>query len=172
MIPDVIRNCSLHVDGRRFLQEVDTLTPPKPKIKTEEHRGGGMDGPIRIDMGMEAMECSFSMLSVSPEVLKLFGVVIGSAFPAEFRAGLRTEGGAVKPLAVRVTGTVSQIDWGDWKSGDKAPVKIMMDVRSCRCTLDDEVALRYRSGKHGAHHRRSRPARVDESRPGRLGESR
>ena len=61
MIADVLKNMNLFVDGRGYAGVVDELTPPKLTMKTEEHRAGGMDAPVELDMGMEKLEASFSL---------------------------------------------------------------------------------------------------------------
>ena len=53
MLNDILKNMSLFVDGRGYAGNVDELNLPKLALKTEEFRGGGMDAPIEIDMGME-----------------------------------------------------------------------------------------------------------------------
>lgn len=56
MIPETFVNFNLFVDGTTFASAATSVTPPKLKIKTDEHRGGGMDAPVKMDMGMEALE--------------------------------------------------------------------------------------------------------------------
>ena len=56
MIPETLANLNLFVDGQSFQGDVTSLTLPKLTLKTEEHRAGGMDMPIELDMGMEKME--------------------------------------------------------------------------------------------------------------------
>ncbi|WP_183142474.1 phage major tail tube protein, partial [Pseudomonas coronafaciens] len=52
MIPETLSNLNLFVDGVSFQGDVPSLTLPKLTIKTEEHRAGGMDAPVELDMGM------------------------------------------------------------------------------------------------------------------------
>ena len=46
MIPQILTNLNLYVDGRGFAGRVTEIQLPKLKRKTEEHRAGGMDGPF------------------------------------------------------------------------------------------------------------------------------
>ena len=79
MTAKVLKNFSLFVDGRGYAGKAEEVTPPKLTIKTEEFRGGGMDAPIDIDLGMEKMECQFILVDFDAELMKLFGLVDGNA---------------------------------------------------------------------------------------------
>ncbi len=124
-ITDILRNCDLFIDGRGYAGRVEEMTPPKLTVQTEEHRAGGMDMAVEIDMGLEKMECEFSLSGVDREVLKLWGLVAGRVVPLTFRAALQNEDGAVTAVAVKVR----EIDWGTWKPGEKAPLKAVVAVR-------------------------------------------
>ena len=54
--PRVLKNMNLFVDGRGYAGRVDEIELPKLTLKTEEHRAGGMDVPVLIDLGMDKME--------------------------------------------------------------------------------------------------------------------
>ena len=90
MISDVLRNCDLFVDGRGYAGKVEEMTPPKLTVQTEEYRAGGMDAPVELDMGMEKLECGFSLGAVDAGVLKLWGLRAGARVPLTFR-GARAE---------------------------------------------------------------------------------
>ncbi len=50
MIPEVLVNTNLFVDGISFSGDVPSMTLPKIVVKTDEYRGGGMGGSIEMDM--------------------------------------------------------------------------------------------------------------------------
>ncbi len=50
MLPKILRNFNVFVDGRGYAGKIDEITLPKLTIKTEEYRAGGMDIPINIDI--------------------------------------------------------------------------------------------------------------------------
>ncbi len=139
MIQDVLKNMNLFVDGRGFVGKVDELTPPKLTVKTEEHRAGGMDAPVELDMGTEKLECDFSSSAIDAETLKLWGVAPGSLVPLTFRGALQSEDGSVKPLAMQCRGHVREIDFGSWKAGDKAVMKVAVALRYYKLEIDGET---------------------------------
>ncbi|MGJ7548183.1 phage major tail tube protein [Pseudomonas alloputida] len=123
MIPETLANLNLFVDGVSFQGDVPSLTLPKLTLKMEEHRPGGMDIPVELDMGMEKLEASFTTTGVRREALKFFGLADGTAFNGTFRGAFKGLKGAIKPVVVTLRGTLKEIDMGDWKPGDKAEIK-------------------------------------------------
>lgn len=125
----VIVNANVFIDGVGYFGKCTTLTPPKPKVNTEKYRGGGMDGPVPIDVGMEAMECSASFRGLDKRYLAKFGIASGSSrnVPMTFRGAMRSRDGSDEAAVVYVRGPVTEIDWGDWKAGEENEVKLMME---------------------------------------------
>lgn len=139
MIQDILRNLNLFVDGRGYAGRVDELTPPKLAVKTEEHRAGGMDAPVEIDMGLEKLECAFATSGIDPDVLKLWGVNAGTQVPLTFRGALQAEDGKVKALVIHARGQVRELDFGSWKPGEKAPLKATLACRYYKLELDGQT---------------------------------
>ena len=121
-------NCNCFVDGRGYAGDVEELTPPVLKLAMEEFRGGGMDMPDDIEVGMEKMEASFSLKNYSPELLKLFGFTPGQTVPLTFRGELRRRDGTVEGVVMRMRGKLRGLDSGSWKPGAMAMLKGMMTL--------------------------------------------
>ena len=123
MIPETLANMNLFVDGISFQGDVPSLTLPKLTLKTEEHRVGGMDVPVELDMGMEKQEAGFTTTGVRRESLKMFGLADGTGFNGVFRGAFKGLKGKVTPVIVTLRGLLKEVDMGDWKAGDKAEIK-------------------------------------------------
>ena len=123
---DVLKNFNLFVDGRGFAGNVEGFTPPALTLVTEDFRGGGMDAPVALDMGMEAMESSFSLISYDRDVLALFGVAEGNAFNATARGALESYDGTVTPVVHALRGKITKVEEDEWKPGEKMSLKITM----------------------------------------------
>ena len=134
MLNDILKNMSLFVDGRGYAGNVDELNLPKLALKTEEFRGGGMDAPIEIDMGMEKLECDFTPTRFDKDVLSLFGVSAGQAVPLTARGALVSDDGTQTAIVVNLQGMLREVEWGSWKAGDKATLKIAMALRYYKLT--------------------------------------
>ena len=139
MITDILRNINLFVDGRGYAGRVAEVNLPKLTVKTEEHRDGGMDAPVEIDMGLEKLECDFSISAIDADVLRSWGLNVGALVPVTFRGAVQSEDGSVKAVVAEVRGQVKEIDWGTWKPGEKTPLKAMIAPRYYKLTHDGQT---------------------------------
>jgi P2 family phage contractile tail tube protein len=125
-VRDVIKNFNLFVDGRGYAGQVEEFNPPKLTTKDEEFRGGGMDGSVEIEMGIEKLEADFSMLAFDRAVLSLWGVAVGKVVPFVLRAALQSEDGTVTAIAHTMRGRVKALEPGALKAGDKSSLKVSL----------------------------------------------
>ena len=124
----ILKNFNLFVDGRGYAGKADEVTPPKLTIKTEDFRGGGMDVPAAVDMGMEKLEGSFSIVEYDPEVLKQFGLVSGNQVQVTLRGAL-VDDKTTTPMTISLRGMFTDVDMGNFKAGDLATLKCSIACR-------------------------------------------
>lgn len=136
MIPQTLYNMNLFIDGISFAGVATQVTPPKLKIKAEEYRGGGMDAPIKMDLGLEILEANFSLSTLAPQALQCFGVADQSAFNGVFRGALRDHKGAVQACILTMRGMLTEVDMGDWKPAEKAESKFTLACSYYKFELD------------------------------------
>lgn len=115
----VLKDLNLTVDGYGYAGNIEEFKPPKLALKTEEHRAGGMDAPVAIEMGMEGLECSFILTGHFTEVLTAWGVVQDGKVQLTARGSLEDYAGNVTPVVVNLRGIITDIEDGSWKSGEK-----------------------------------------------------
>jgi len=139
MLDDVLKNMALFVDGRGYAGNVEELTLPKLTLKTEEFRNGGMDAPIEIELGMEKLECEFTLTRFDSSVLKLFGLSSGRTVPLTIRGAIVSDDGTQNAIVVNLQGIIREMDLGNWKPGEKATLKIMTALRYYKLTHSGEV---------------------------------
>ncbi len=60
-LPRKLKNMNLFNDGINYAGQVVEITLPKLSRKMEEYRGGGMNGPVQIDLGQEALELQWTV---------------------------------------------------------------------------------------------------------------
>lgn len=125
---DVRKNLNLFVDGRGFAGQIEDFNAPKLAVKVEEYRGGGMNVPVDLDMGQEKMECDFSLIQYSRDVLALFGVAPGASVPLVVREALESFDGTVTPVVHTMRGRIREMDPGTSKAGDKTTLKFTMSL--------------------------------------------
>ncbi len=156
-IGKVLKNFNLLINGGPYAGRVEELTLPKLTLKTEEFRGGGMDMPIEIDMGMEKMECDFTLIDYDTEVLKFFGLAPdgfsatsnGNRTPEPGTVTLNFMGveqdqtnGQVNSIKIVVDGIWKEVDMGPWKAGEKATMKVQVACRYYEYIANKETIIK------------------------------
>jgi P2 family phage contractile tail tube protein len=140
MILKVLKNFALFVDGRGYAGRCDEVTPPKLTLKTEEHRAGGMDAPIELDMGMEKLELQGTLAEYSAEVIKLFGLTTDAVKQLTLRGAIEGDDGVV-PVVINLRGAWKELDPGTWKTAGKMPLKFSVGCRYYKMTIDNDELI-------------------------------
>jgi P2 family phage contractile tail tube protein len=136
---DVRKNITLNVDGRGYAGKLSEFNAPKLAQITEEFRGGGMNAAIDLNMGMEKLECDFSLISYDRHVLALFGLVDGALVQLTAREALESADGTVTPVVHSMRGKVKEMDPGTSKPGEMAPLKFVAGLSYYRLQHGDTV---------------------------------
>lgn len=125
---NVRKNFNLFVDGQGYAGQGEEFTAPKLALKTEEFRGGGMNAPVKLSMGMEAMDTDFSLISYDSDILALFGVSEGRNVPFVVKEALESFDGTITAVTHTMRGKITEMDSGTSKPGDKGTLKITMNL--------------------------------------------
>lgn len=140
---NIIKNMNLFVAGKGFAGKVTEVTPPKLALLMDEHKAGGMDAAVDIEMGMEKLEASFIIIDYNKDVLKLWGVADGSTIPFVFRGVCKSDDGTVTPIILNMRGKLKDIDRGTWKPAEKAPLTFNMSLEYYKETVGGEVIYEF-----------------------------
>jgi len=135
MVKDVMRNVAAFVDGRNYAGQCNQVTLPELNIQTEEMRAGGMDAPIEMDMGMEAMRASLQFMTVPAEALKLLGQ---RDVPLTLRGALTSYDGTVKGATAELRGRFVGNNPGDWQAGSQANFTATFAAHYYKLTIEGE----------------------------------
>jgi P2 family phage contractile tail tube protein len=142
MLPKILKNFAVFVDGRGYAGKVEEITLPKLTVKTEEYRAGGMDVPITIDMGMEKLETDMTFSDYDSEIFKLFGIISGNLVALTLRGALQEPDKTdAIPVVLHLRGTIRELDFGTWKAAEKATLKMAMDLRAYKLTYNNVDAI-------------------------------
>ncbi|WP_290877130.1 phage major tail tube protein [Aquabacterium sp.] len=136
---DVRKNFNLFVDGTSYAGQVDEVNPPKLTLKTEEFRAGGMNLPIKLNMGQEAMDADFSMIAFDRKILALYGVAEGQFVQFTLRENLESYDGTTTPVVHSMRGKITEFDQGSVKAGDKPSLKIGLNLNYYKLQHGDVV---------------------------------
>lgn len=135
MLKDVMRNVAAFVDGRNYAGQCSQVTLPELNIQTEEMRAGGMDAPIEMDMGMEALRASLQFLTVPTEVMKLLGK---RDIPLTLRGGLISHDGTIKGATAELRGKFVGQNPGDWQAGSQSNFTATFAAHYYKLTVEGE----------------------------------
>jgi uncharacterized protein len=141
-IPSVLKAYSLFVDGRGYAGKAD-VELPELSVTTEEYAAGGMSAKIKLDMGLvEAIDAKFTLYDYEPDVLKLWGLVDGSAVALTFRgAKVDDAGGEPVPIKVACRGQMHMAGFGSWEAGAKTSLECTVNCRSYKLEIGGETLI-------------------------------
>lgn len=123
MLPKILKNFNLFVDGRGYAGRVEEITLPKLTIKTEEFQGAGMSAPVEIDLGMEKLEMEMTFAEYDKELFKLFGLTNGSEVAFTIRGAIQATNSEAEAVVVNARGYFKEMDFDSWKPAEKATLK-------------------------------------------------
>lgn len=135
MLPKILKNFNLYVDGRGYAGRVEEITLPKLTIKTEEFQGAGMSAPVEIDMGMEKLEMDLTFSEYDPELFKLFGLTNGSEIGFSIRGALEGNGETTS-VVINSRGYFKELDFNSWTPAEKASLKCSVACNYYKLTID------------------------------------
>jgi len=144
--PRTIRNFNAFIDGVSYAGRALEAKLPELKLQTANHRGGGMDAPIAIDMGMEAMTAEVTLAEWPPELIKMFG----SRQRMVLRPVAQGEHDATADAYVgTIGGRWSVTNMADLKPGSDVPLKLTLAVDYYQLEKDGEelVLIDVEAGK-------------------------
>lgn len=134
-VPKVLKNFNVIIDGYGYAGIADEVTPPALMLKTEDHRGGGLDIPIRLDMGMEVMELKFTMAEHSVALFRQFGLRDGRGVAITFRAAA-SDDKVVVPYVITCRGSYKDLTPSAIRAGDKNTISGTVSLRYYRLSIN------------------------------------
>ncbi|WP_267382225.1 MULTISPECIES: phage major tail tube protein [unclassified Sphingomonas] len=141
-LPRKLKNLMLFNAGNAYLGEVASFTAPKLARKMEEWRGGGMDGPVKIDMGSEALEAEWSCGGPMRDVIRQFGVIDATGVQLRFVGAYQhDDSGDVDAIEIVIRGRHEEIDMGEQKVGDAGEFKVKTAIAYYQLTWNGVVEI-------------------------------
>lgn len=125
---DVIKNQNLYADGRGYAGQLQEFTPPVLELLIEKVRLGGMDAPVPLTMGMEAMDAGFVLISYDRFILASWGIREGAFLPFTVKEVLESFDGTITQVVHTMRGKIVKLDSGTHKPGEVAPLKVELGL--------------------------------------------
>jgi P2 family phage contractile tail tube protein len=124
MLPHKLKAFVLYVDGIGYAGQCEEVTTPKLARKMEEFRSGGMDAPVKIDLGGEAYEMELTLGEAVPALLAQYGNSTVDGVKIRLMGSTEADDNhAIVPIEIVAHGRFSEIDMGSFKPGDSSTTK-------------------------------------------------
>lgn len=134
--PRMLKNFTSVINGRGLAGKIDELTLPEISLKTEEYRAGGMDGPIEVDMGMEAMTLKLTISDPDAAILGLVGNANSNSARVTLSGSFVRDSDSERVSVVaEVSGRFKKGTPSSWKPGDKANFEYEAGLNYYRLTI-------------------------------------
>lgn len=143
-LPLKLKNMNLFNEGHGYLGVVKSITLPKLSRKMEDYRGGGMNAPVKIDMGFGddglVLESTFGGLDLL--TLRQFGIPKSDGVYLRFAGSYqRDDMDATDSVEVVVRGRHEEIDFGDQEPGEDTEHKVVTNCVYYKLTINGKVEI-------------------------------
>ena len=141
-LPRTLVNINAYADGEGFLGVVSEFEQPKLTIATEDWRGGGMLGPVKLDKGLEGMEATVTMGGHEKSLIRKFGTTSAEGVRLRLVAAYRADdGSAAQHVEIYIGGRFTEIDFGKDKPGDATEHKYTAPLAYYRRVVDGRTEV-------------------------------
>lgn len=143
-MPRKLKNLNLFNDGNSYLGLVKSLTLPSLGRKMEAYRGGGMNGPVKADLGMSDDGIQFEWKTGGLDLISLrqFGAVNASSVALRFSGPYQQDDtGETSNVEVVVRGRHENIEMGDAQPGEDTEHSMTTTCSYYKLTVDGEEII-------------------------------
>lgn len=138
-VPKIIKNFNLFVGTQGLAGLVSKVTMPEFKLKVDDHRAGGLDSPMPIDMGMEKMELKMEMAEHTLTVMQSFGLGDQKQMQGTLRMAQSDNAQNVQPYIIEFHGLMHTVTSGDAGSGEKNMQSATVQCTYIKVSLNNAV---------------------------------
>ena len=123
-LPRQLKDMNVFNAANSFAGQAQKFTRPKLVIKTEDYRGAGMLGSVKLDMGLEAIEVEHEYGGAMPELNREFGTTDIDGSQLRFAGAYQNDStGRYDDVQIVVRGRHIEIDAGTDEVGAKSGTK-------------------------------------------------
>ena len=143
-LPRKLKNLNMFNDGNNYLGVVKSVTLPPLGRKMEAYRGGGMNGPVKVDLGMSDDGIQFEWKTGGLDLISLrqFGAVNASSVALRFSGPYQQDDtGEVSNVEVVVRGRHETIEMGDAQPGEDTEHSMTTTCSYYKLTVDGEEII-------------------------------
>ena len=126
-LPKKLKMADLFNEGNSYLGQTGEITIPKLVRKFEDWRGGGMNGNVKIDLGLgdDITEFNWKLGGIDELIIEQWGAQTVSANMLRFAGSYqRDDTGETTAVEIVVRGRHEEIDFGNQKAGDDTETSV------------------------------------------------
>lgn len=140
-LPRKLKYFNQFLDGESWLGLCPEVDLPELARKLDEYRGGGMEGPVAVDMGQEKLEAGFTT-GFDGRIFRKYAATKADAILLRFAGSWqRDDVGDVSAVEVVMRGRIAKIEALNAKAGDDSPVKVKMALTYYKLVMDGETLI-------------------------------
>lgn len=138
-LPRTLQNLNCFVNGDDYRGRIGEFEQPKLVEGTNDWRGGGMPGAVKIKNGLQALEATLTFGGHETALVRLFAqddtrIRLVCAYQAK-------TGNAPQTVDIFMRGSFNEIDFGKDKPGDQTEHKYKADLTYYRREVDGQVEI-------------------------------
>lgn len=119
-IHNVVRKFVLFIDGTDYRGDCDRFKMPDLNLQMEAYRGGGMDMPVEVDLGMEdPISWEFDLTSIDENAMEQFGLNPGQEKSFTLRGSMIGQDGTRGRIKIQLSGIIKSVSFEDFEPGGK-----------------------------------------------------
>lgn len=143
-LPRKLKNLNLFNDANSYVGVVKSVTLPPLGRKMESYRGGGMNGPVKADLGFSDDGIQFEWKTGGLDLIALrqFGAVNASGVALRFAGAFQQDDtGDVSAVEVVMRGRHESIEMGDNQPGEDTEHSITTTCSYYKLIVDNEEII-------------------------------
>lgn len=141
-LPRKLKNFNVFNDAQSYLGQVPEVVLPKLMRQMESYRAGGMNGPVKIDLGNGEMEMEMTLGGVMRQVFNQYASSRVDSCLLRFAGAYQEDStGVVTAVEVVMRGRPEEIDMGTAKVGESNDNKVKWPLSYYKLTIDGQEVI-------------------------------
>jgi P2 family phage contractile tail tube protein len=141
-MPRKLKNFNVFYNGDNYIGRCAEVELPKLTRKTEDLQAGGMNGPVKVDLGNEGLEINHTYAGFEADIYREYGVPTADAVLLRFSGAYQRDDTAdVDSVEIVVRGRHTEIDPGSAKAGDDTELKVKSDLSYYKLSVNGSVVI-------------------------------
>lgn len=139
-LPKKLKDFNLFIEGEGYIGRAEEVQLPTLTRSTEDYRGAGMTGPVKVDHGHEGLEASITLGEHAAAVLRTWGIAGVDGVQLRFLGSAEADDPDAEHVTVEVVmrGRFTEIDPGTVKTGDDNQMSLTASLAYYRYSQNGE----------------------------------